>query len=181
MEDLKVLANLIKQKNQIDNQISQLIGRPALICHVGEYIASKVFDIRLKKSAAQKAIDGVFQSGQLVGKSVNIKWYAKQEMILDITPEALPDYYLILTGPVAQPVSSYGTTRPWIIVYIYLFDAVGLVDQLRQRNIKIGVATSVAKQYWDAAEVYPEQSNKELSLDEHARRQLAFFNSANRY
>lgn len=40
MEDLSQLAKLIKIKNKVEAQISSLIGRPALIGHVGEYIAA---------------------------------------------------------------------------------------------------------------------------------------------
>jgi len=35
-------------------------------------------------------------------KTVNIKWYGKHEGILDIDPQALPDFYLV-TEPLAQP------------------------------------------------------------------------------
>lgn len=39
MNDLAQLAELIKLKNAVDEQISHLIARSALIGHVGEYIA----------------------------------------------------------------------------------------------------------------------------------------------
>jgi hypothetical protein len=35
----------------------------------------------------------------------------------------------------------------------YLFDAQALLAQLRARGVKVGIATSAANQYWDAAEV----------------------------
>jgi len=50
---------------------------------MGEWIASKVFDIQLEDSAVAKAIDGRFRSGPLAGKTVNIKIYGKREGLLD--------------------------------------------------------------------------------------------------
>jgi len=74
---LKELARLIHTKNEIDARIAALIGRSALIGHVGEYIAAQVFDIRLEHSASNKALDGFFASGPLAGRSVNVKWTAQ--------------------------------------------------------------------------------------------------------
>jgi hypothetical protein len=84
MDDLVLLADLIKAKNSVDNIIANLIGRPAQIGHVGEYIAAKIFDIELNRSASQKDIDGYFRSGPLAARSVNVKWYGKREGILDL-------------------------------------------------------------------------------------------------
>ena len=44
-----------------------IVGRPALIGHVGEYIASRVFGIALEHSAANKGYDGRFTDGPLAG------------------------------------------------------------------------------------------------------------------
>ena len=38
------------------------------------------------------------------------------------------------------------------------------MEALKDRGVKIGVATSVAKAYWEAAEIYPEGSNDSLTL-----------------
>ena len=89
---------------------------------------------------------------------MNIKWYAKQEGILDITPDILPDYYLILSGPIVVASSSKGTSRPWVIDHVYLFKADDLVSKLLQRGVKLGIATSVIKPYWDGAEIFPRQT-----------------------
>ncbi|WP_442853014.1 hypothetical protein [Bacillus sp. UNC41MFS5] len=62
--------------------------------HTGEYIASKIFEIELVESTSNKGIDGFF-SGLLSGKSVNIKFYTKQECLLDITPNFHGIYKLI--------------------------------------------------------------------------------------
>jgi len=174
-EDFGRLAQAIKQKDIADNVIASIIGRPSERGHTGEYIASHIFKITLQESASHKGIDGRFVSGNLLGKTVNIKWYGKQEGILDINKEALPDFYLVMTGPKASAVSSKGTTRPWLISYVYLFNTVGLIKSLERREVKIGVATSILRELWEAAEIYPSQKNSELILSGEQRSQLSLF------
>ena len=99
--------------------------------------------------------DGRFRSGPLQGQSVNIKWYLKREGLLDTTESDVPDYYLVLTGPPSSAVSSRGTTRPWCIEAVFLFDARQLRSEQIARGVKRGVASSVIGQQWDAAEIYP--------------------------
>ena len=172
---LRQLAELIKSHNAVERGIAEIVGRPGLIGHVGEYIASEIFGIELLESASHKGIDGHFAAGPLAGKSVNVKWYPKLESLLDITPNHLPDYYLVLTGPRTAAESSRGSTRPWTITSAFLFDTRKLMPQLRARRIKIGIATSVRRQYWDDAEVYPSQSNDALTLTHAQRAMLAMF------
>ena len=175
MADLVRLAALLQEKHLIDAQIAAVIGRPAQIGHTGEYIASAIFDIALEHSAVTKGRDGYFATGPLAGRSVNIKWYAKREGLLDITPKYLPDEYLVLAGPRATAMSSRGGHRPWLIAAVFLFDIRALVDAIQARGSQIGIATSVPQQYWDAAEVYPVQRNARLILSEEQRAQLALF------
>jgi len=177
MEQLEKLAKLIRDKNKIETEISGIIGRPALIGHVGEYIASQIFSIELEKSANNKSIDGQFTEGSLSGKTVNIKCYGKQEGILDITPNNLPDFYLVLTGQKSGAVSSRGTTRPLTINSVFLFDANELVTKLKTKNIKIGVATSVRSQMWDDAMVYPIQHNNKLVISDGQKGLLQLFSA----
>ena len=173
--NLRRLAELIDSRNAVEREIAEVIGRPGLIGHVGEYIASELFGIELLESASHRAIDGHFTDGALAGRSVNVKWYGKAEGILDITPEHLPDYYLVLAGPRTAAASSRGATRPWVIESVFLFDSRSLIPQLRARGIKIGVATSVARRYWDDAEVYPSQTNDSLVLTAEQRSVLEMF------
>jgi len=177
IEQLKALATLIRTRNRVSAEISAIIGRPAQIGHVGEFIASRVFDIRLEESAVAKAIDGYFMAGPLEGRSVNIKWYAKRDNVLDITPDALPDFYLVLAGPKSSATSSRGRTRPWVIEAVYLFETVGLVRKLKERGVKLGVATSVRKEFWAAAEVYPEARNPLLPLTKNQRKAISHFHA----
>ena len=175
MNELETLMGLLKKRNQIDDEISKIIGRPSLQSHIGEFIASRIFNIRLEVSATAKGIDGVFVEGPLKGKTVNVKIYGKQEGILDIILKHLADYYLVLTGPKSAPVSSKGKARPIVISQVYLFKMVELVDKLKRRGVKIGVATSLANCYWEDAEVYPRQANKTLRLTEEQMMRLELF------
>ena len=175
MGDLKELAGLLKQLNEVGKRISAVIGRPSTIGHAGEFIASKVFDLALKNSASTKVVDGHFKSGPLQGKSVNVKWYGKQESLLDITQGSLPDYYLVMTGPKAQSGSSRGAIRPWLVEHVYLFDAPQLVRDLKRSGVKIGVATSIRKAYWESAEIYHRRQNREYFMTESQMVLLAMF------
>ncbi len=175
MERLERLADLIRQRNNIEKAITDIIGRPALVGHVGEYIASKIFNIELEESATSRSIDGKFNDGALAGRTMNIKWYGKQENILDITPDYLPDYYLVLSGPKSSAASSRGTTRPWKISSVFLFESEPLMERLEDRGVKIGIATSVRSNLWDEAMIYTEQRNKTLILSDNQKHQLALF------
>jgi len=175
MEKLSRLSQAVRLRNEAEQEIAQVIGRPGLIGHVGEYIASHIFGIALQESAAHKAIDGVFASGPLQGRTVNIEWYAKLESVLDVSPAAELDYYLVMTGPEAPGASSRGVTRPWLISYVFLFDARVLVAALRERGVQIGVATSVAKRLWEAAQIYPVQRNSDLVVSVEQRHLLGLF------
>ena len=159
---LQRLASLIKQRNAIDKEIAAVIDRPAHTGHIGEFVAAEIFNIELSESASQKGIDGHFTNGPLAGKSVNIKKYSTGLGLLDVVLEAPPDFYLVLVGPRIPPASSRGTTQPWTIESVFLFDAAALVRQLRERDIKIGIATSVRRHYWDEAEIYPSANNRTL-------------------
>ncbi len=65
---IKDLANLISKKNIMDTGISKIIKRPTEKGHVGEYIASQIFDIELSDSATNKGSHGYFRTGNLSNK-----------------------------------------------------------------------------------------------------------------
>jgi len=178
IKNLERLAEVIRRKNILDDEIAGIIKRPALIGHTGEYIASEIFDISLEESATAKGLDGRFTTDSLAGKTVNIKWYGKWEGLLDLSPSAPPpDYYLVVAGPKAPAVSSKGKTRPWLINYVFLFNAQELIGELKSRGIKVGIATSVRNMLWEAAELYPNQQNRELMLSVEQKRMLSIFYS----
>jgi hypothetical protein len=99
----------------------------------------------------------------------------------NLTPEVLPDYYLVLTGAKLAAISSRGTHRPLVIESIYLFEARKLVRELNARasklgrQVKFGVATSVPKQFWEGSEIYPEQKSNILALTSERKSLLALF------
>ena len=174
---IKDLANLISKKNIIDAEISKIIERPAEKGHVGEYIASQIFDIELSDSATNKGSDGYFRTGNLSHKQVNVKFYGKREGILDVnTTSSPPDYYLVLTGPSSPASSSKGSLRPWVIESVFLFDHEKLIRILQEKRVKIGVAASVSKDNWENAELYPHNTNNSIILTDDQKTSLSFFN-----
>jgi hypothetical protein len=176
-DDLTRLAELLRRRNALECEITEIIARPASIGHIGEYIAGRICNISLEHSATSKGIDGRFNDGLLRGRSVNIKWYALREGLLDITPDFLPDYYLVLAGPRSPAMTSRGRTRLWSIEGIYLFNSGGLVGQLQSRGVKLGVACSVAQSFWEQAEVYPIQRCSDLVLSTEQRQQVMLFSA----
>lgn len=158
------LAKLIQYRNKVSEEIAKIINRPALNSHIGEYIASQIFDISLNESANVKGIDGLFKTGPLRGKSVNVKLYEKKENILDISPGYLADYYLVLSGGTGDLLSSRGKTRPLVISQVFLFNMNELMNRLGTSGVKVGIATSIRKSEWEKAMIYPVQVNMELVL-----------------
>ena len=109
-------------------------------------------------------MDGYFASGPLAGRTVNIKKYSTDDGLLDIKNDALPDFFLVLTGPRTSPASSRGTTQPWTIESIFLFEAGQLAKQLSKRDVKIGTSASVIRRHRDDAVIYPSPRNPALQL-----------------
>jgi hypothetical protein len=58
-----------------------------------------------------------------------------------------------------------------------LFHAASLLLHLRERAVKIGVATGVIRQQWDLVEIYPAATNAAITLDESQRNLLRLFGS----
>jgi hypothetical protein len=172
---LATLAELIRRKNQVDNEIAALVNRPAQLGHVGEFIAARVFGIRLHPPAVHKDSDGVFSDGPLAGRSVNVKWYLKRENMVDLTPDCECDFHLVMTGPHSSTARSVGATRPWVITAVYLFNTQQLLTEQRSRGVRLGVASSVAEGQWKAAEIYPNANSRALVLSEKQRVLLALF------
>ena len=175
MDSVKRLAEFLRERNEIDRQISALIGRPATQGHIGEFIAANIFDIELMASANNRAIDGVFRSGTLAGRSVDIKFYGKQEGLLDIDEPLQPDYFLVLTGPKAVAASSKGKCRLCVINQVFLFSGVALAQELARCGLKFGVAASVKSALWTTAEIYPTQRNQALMVTDEQREILQRF------
>jgi len=163
-EPARQVAELLRQRNAIDARIAEVIGRPVTAGHLGEWVAAQIFDIEMEASASAPGIDGRFRSGPLQGQSVNVKWYMKHQGLLDTSPSSALDHYLILAGPPSQAGSSRGTTRPWCIESVYLFAARQLLAEHTARGVKPGIASSVSKRQWAAAQIYPVAGSPVLPL-----------------
>lgn len=176
-EELQKIARLIRERNSLDEQIAGLINRPMSIGNLGEYIASKIFQIQLMKSGSAKAIDGHFELGPLKDRSVNIKWYAKKEGLLDLPGLKSPfaDFYLVLTGPRIRSKTSNSWNRPWLLDSVYLFDGLRLRESLEVRGVAIGIATSLRSDDWEQAEIWPRAINPTLPLSSKQTRLLKHF------
>jgi len=95
--------------------------------------------------------------------------------MLDINPDALPDFFLVMTGPKAVDPTSKGGIRPWLIDYVFLFNAAELMIELSARGVKIGVATSVRKHEWQSSEIYPHKRSMVYRMsDDQMEKVLAF-------
>jgi len=147
------IARLLRRRNAIDAKMAAILQRPMTSGHLGEWLASHIFDIELERVA--QGLDGHFRAGPLQDRTVNIKWYLQREGLLDTSDSNELDFYLVLAGPPGTASSSRGTTRPWCIDAVFLFDARQLRAEQIERGVKQGVASSVIKAQWEAAEIYP--------------------------
>jgi hypothetical protein len=176
-DEMAHVARLLSQRNAIDDAIAAVIQRPMTAGHLGEWIAAQVFGIELEQSAVTAGIDGRFRFGPLQGCTVNVKWYLKQEGLLDMSESSALDYYLVLTGPRSAALTSRGGTRPWRIDHVCLFHTPTLLTEQRARGVKTGVAASALKAHWNAAEIYPIARNPLLPLGERETGLLRLFAS----
>lgn len=172
---LHELAELVSERNQVEAKMATLMGRPVHPGHFAEFVAAQVFGIEPLTSTPTRGSDGYFAEGPLQGHSVSVKFYPRNVGLLDINPKAVPDYYLICSGPFVGPVSSRGIGSPWTIEHVYLFDAAVLLKRLRQRMIKVGISTSIIRHMWEAAEIYPHAAGDLLPLSPEQRGLLGLF------
>lgn len=159
--ELELLSALIKQRNAVEKDISEIIGRPAERGHIGEFVAAEIFDIELHESATHRGSDGIFRRGRLAGCTVNVKSYGKNESILDMKLDHPPDFYLVLTGPRIGAQSSQNTSRPWVISSVFLFNHCELDSRISSKSRR---PAGVRRYLWDEAEIYPNPNNGMLIL-----------------
>jgi len=172
-DELRQLADLLRLRDDLDARIAALTGRSARQGDVGEFIASKVFDIELAATAVQAGYDGRFRSGPLTGGTVNIKTYGDAVTGLDIGLHPC-DFYLVFSGPprAVGPVRHHR----WRISAVYLFDTHRLTTDLVARNTKIGIATSLRRSDLAAAQLFPAGSaTAALSLTKRQSAMLSLF------
>lgn len=151
-EALHQLAALLRARDDLDARIAALTGRSARPGDIGEFIAAQVFDIELANTAVQAGYDGVFRSGPLAGRTVNVKIYGDAFTGIDISPHP-SDYYLVFSGP-PRPLGAVRHHR-WQISAVYLFDSRRLLETLTGRGVKIGIATSLRRADLEEARIFP--------------------------
>jgi hypothetical protein len=168
---LRAAAALIRARNEIDAELSVIVGRPPLSGHLAEWLASEVLGVQLEAAATARGIDGRFsRDSPLADRTVNVKYLGKQEGILDVSDFPGLDFYLVLAGPKAGVGTSKGTTRPWVIAQAFVFNASDLAE-----HVKPGTAVGVPAALWSAAEIYPKQTSNLLPLTEEQTKMLALF------
>ena len=172
MKDLEELAKLLERRSAVDSDIAKAIGRRAEKGHIGEYIASRIFGIRLHASASTKGSDGVFTTGPLAGMTVNVKWYTTDDSGADLPKSSGAKFMLVFSG--GGPTGE-GPHRPLTIDSVYIFDEAEIMGRLRERGVKIGPSASVRNADWEEAEVYPVGRSPILRLTEDQRRSLELF------
>lgn len=173
--ELQELASLLARRNELDRKIGAVVGRPAAVGHLGEFIAAGIFGIVLEQSASARGFDGRFVGGPLAGQTVNVKWYPAFQRCLDLKATHGPDVYLVLAGPRATNGTSRDAFYPLVIETVYVFDAAALLSEQRTRGVQVGTASSVLASQWTAAEVYPTARSPLLALNADQRAALALF------
>src|SRR5688572_20159606 len=126
-DSVAAVARLVRERNQIDGEISRIINRPVLNGHLGEWLASLLFDIDLEPAPSSEAYDGRFASGALAARTVGIKWLGTRAGNLDLGSADGPDFCLVFTGHQALALTTKGIARPLQIDACHLFDTRRLV------------------------------------------------------
>jgi hypothetical protein len=174
MEELVELARLLNERNTVDSKIARIVGRSARVGDVGEYIAARIFEIKLYNSGSHKGSDGVFTGGPFKGKTVNVKFDTDSGNGLDLEPPGSTEFYLVLSGG-GKVMGTKGINRPLTIDFVHIFDEPTLMGKLMARHVKIGINTSVKNEDWDGAEIYPDNRSQIYNLNEDQRRMLRLF------
>ena len=94
---------------------------------------------------------------------------------MKINEGTLPQFFLVLTGPKAAAGRTAGKPQPWCIEEVYLFNAASLVNDLKTRGVKLGVAASIRSVLWNAARIYPEHPKSPWNLTELQKESLRLF------
>ena len=175
MTNLPRLAELVRARNTVENNIANLLGNSVNLATVGEYIAAQIFGITLIPSSHHREFVGIFAHQPLAGKTVDVQWYPRREGFLHVRSEPAPDYILALAGPRQESSTARALVNPWLIRSVHLFHSQELLSALRERGVQIGPHTSVINQLWTRAEIFPTPHNPLLTLTEDQRQLLRLF------
>ena len=160
--------------------------RPAQSGHLAEYVASRIFAIKLEHSASSKGIDGYFTQGELNGRSVNVKYNGKNDGLLTVDPDGVADVYVVLAGPKSPASASRGKSRPWVVESVFAFELKELISRLELRvrdkgrsQARLGTATSISWRDWNEFEIYPKQTSRLMTVSDSQRDALRLFGTVN--
>lgn len=56
--EIDQIAELVRERNEIDEKIAKIISRPMTAGHLGEWLAARIFGIDLQPTAVTAAFDG---------------------------------------------------------------------------------------------------------------------------
>lgn len=174
-ESVAAVAKLLRQRNEMDGEITRIINRPVAGGHLAAWLANELFEIDLEPAGSTKALDGRFTSGALATKTVNIQWIGERNGHLDAMASGHPDFCLVFTGPKALALTREGVVRALRIDACYLFDARLLSARQLARGANGGTASGVLAAEWEAAEIFPRHNNPLLRVDSEAARLLGLF------
>ena len=174
-EAVRQVAELVRERNAIDDKITAIIKRPVASGHLWEWLAAQLFGIELELSAAKRGFDGRFVSGPLAGRTVDVKWSSQAKGLLNMKEAEELDYYLVFAGPASPPGTSREISLPWCIESVYLFDAKRLFVAQRARGVRVGTQSKVPPVQWEAAELYPRPRNPLLKIRPEQRELLGLF------
>ena len=176
-DELERFADLVRTWNAINRALGRFLGRSASSGHITEDIASRIIHILLEQRANHPVSDGTFTAGALAGKSVNVKWRGGGSRTVNVKDvNHLPDYFLSFVGPkksaITDPSPGY---HPFSIKEVCLFEAETLATLLREKGKEKGHMTSVQKQVWDQARIYPQHEHSPIRLTPEQETMLALF------
>jgi hypothetical protein len=174
-ESVTAVARLVRERDVIDGEITRIINRPAVAGHLGEWLASELFDIDLEPPGSAEAFDGRFASGPLATGTVNIEWISRRDEQLDPDSSRAIDFHLVFTGTRALALTTKGLVRPVRINACYLFDARELEARQAARGATSCAAAGLRAEEWNAAEIFPDRNNPLLTIGPEAHGLLALF------
>jgi hypothetical protein len=174
-ESVTAVARLIRQRNEMDGEITRIINRPVVGGHLAAWLANELFDVDLEPVGSADTLDGRFTSGALATRTVNIQWIGERNGYFDTTSSDQPDFRLVFTGPKALALTREGVVRAMRIDGCYLFDDRLLRAQQLARGASVGAPSSVPAAEWEAAEIFPRPNNPLLRVDPEAVRLLDLF------
>jgi hypothetical protein len=179
MDALNQLAEAIRQRNEVDDRIASIVGRPTSGGALDRFVACRIFQIGLDDPDSDvRPSVGRFCEGPLTGRSVAIQWTTLTSRTLDITYDSLPDYVLVMAGSGAARATSAAAeaeARPWQVERVYLFDVRDLLAGLGGNGAEFRSTTAIDRRAWQAAEIYPRQRSARYLLSGAQRHALELF------